>query len=49
MGMVEPQEMLENTFNYQFKQVLNDRETFEEIDTKTIEELDQKYEHIEGE
>ena len=48
MDLDEPQETLQSTLNYQFQQVLNDRETFEEFDTKNIAELDEKMHRIQG-
>ena len=46
--MVEPSETKEHSINYQFKQVLKDRITFEDLDTATIEELGSSFESLQG-
>jgi len=39
---------MEQSLNNQFKKVLQDRETFEDLDTKTIEELGNSFERLQG-
>jgi hypothetical protein len=48
MDMVEPTETWENSLSNQFNQVINDRKTFEDLDTKSIEELENTFSQLQG-
>lgn len=48
MDMVEPTETWENSLSNQFNQVINDRKTCEDLDTKSIEELENTFSQLQG-
>ena len=48
MDMVEPTDTLENSLSNQFNKVINDKKSSNDLDTKSIEELEDSFSQLHG-